>query len=145
MKWIRTIAFSVASITALWLLTLWASHETYHHIDPNSVYPTITGVQEELEEPNETDIEFICDANNDSFEVISNANLIVEFEIPEPNESDIENARKLGNLLINYADYAQGIIDENEYVRRGMSEGTWEFVEPNEPKRLIEFEYSTDD
>ena len=54
---------------------------------------------------------------------------------PEPNDTDIENARKLGNILINYADFAQGLISEEEYVRRGSNElGRWEWTEPNEVK-----------
>jgi len=51
----------------------------------------------------------------------------------EPNESDTANARRLGNLLINYVDYTEGVIDVNEYVRRGESEeGKWEWVELEE-------------
>ena len=55
----------------------------------------------------------------------------VSASIEEPNDTDIENARKLGDNLINYADYAQGKIDEDEYVRRGTKE-------PNEPNTLVD-------
>ena len=78
---------------------------------------------------------------------------------PEPNEADVEGIRKLGNIWINYADYKQGIIDVNEYVRRGENTlGKWIYSEddgfhayytdwnksePNEPNKFCECEDNT--
>lgn len=72
--------------------------------------------------------------------------LPAEASVREPNEADIENIRKLAYISINFADYAEGVIDANEYVRRGSSKSSkWEYIEgkqePNEPtKKLISYE-----
>ena len=62
--------------------------------------------------------------------------------LDEPNELDIANIRRLGYLSINYADHAEGIINVNEYVRRGENKsGKWEYVEgkPAESAPAIEW------
>lgn len=79
----------------------------------------------------------VADRQIDSHDLPGDPNCVaiyqLEDELNEPNEDDLENARKLGNLLINYADYAQGKIDCNEYVRRGtLKEQAWNWSEPND-------------
>ena len=68
-------------------------------------------------------VEIISDANDNWLDIDADV-------IAEPNKADIENARKLGENLLNFADYKQGKIDCNEYVRRGTSKNSkWEYIE----------------